>query len=111
MLSDKDKAMQRAFERHMRDLQNLIDDIGGTKHGAKDKGSAELKHAWNKFVEGGHWMREHFFRNVIEPEREAERKATTAPGGGGMGGNPPKPFRREEKTSRPMTTRPRAAAE
>jgi len=107
MLSDKDKALQRAFDRHIREMQQLIDEIGGTKMGAKDKGSAELKHAYNKLKEARHWIADHFFENVIQKERDAERTAHRSPGGGGGGATGERPFRRE---TRPMI-RPRVNAE
>jgi hypothetical protein len=69
MLSDADKAAQRAFERKIAELENMLHDMGGTKRGMKDMASQELKFARNKLVEASHWVRDHYYRNIIQPNR------------------------------------------
>lgn len=65
VLSDKDKASQRDLERRIRDLNNILHDIGGTKRGSRQFASPELAYANRKLREAGHWVREHFYANVM----------------------------------------------
>lgn len=65
MLSEKDKSNQREVERRIRDLVSLLHDLGGTKRGSPQFASPELAYAHRKLREAGHWIREHYFVNVI----------------------------------------------
>lgn len=64
-LSDKDKSTQREVERRIRDLNNLLHDLGGTRRGSPQFASPELAYANRKLREAGHWVREHYFTNVM----------------------------------------------
>ena len=103
MLSDQDKALQRAFDRKIRELEELIDDMGSTRPGAQDKGSPELKHALNKLIESTHWMRQHYYKRVIQPTRSAN----PSPGGGGGSKPERRPYNGEQR-SEAIVTRVRA---
>ena len=69
MLSDQEKTAQRAFERKLKDLQAMLHEMGGTHVGARQHGSAELAYANLKLREANHWVREHYFVNVITKNR------------------------------------------
>lgn len=106
MLSDKDKANQRAFERKVQELEAMLHDMGGTRRGAREMGSQELKYARTKLVEASHWVRDHFFRNVIQPNRpprEANGEERQSAGD--------RPRVRVEHRNRPMTIRPETGSE
>lgn len=78
MLTDADKANQRAFDRKIADLINLLHDLGGTTRNAKQFSSPELAYAAKDLRQAGHWVRDHYFTNIISraprPERTPHRR-------------------------------------
>jgi hypothetical protein len=73
MLSDADKANQQTFARKVKELENLLHDLGGTKRNAPQFASPELAYANKKLREAGHWMREHYFTNVMSKTSSSPR--------------------------------------
>ena len=65
MLSEKDKAHQRDIERRIREMIALLHELGGTKRGSQQFASPELAYAQRKLREAGHWIREHYYVNVM----------------------------------------------
>lgn len=74
MLSDQDKAFQRDFNRRVRELENLLHDMGSTKRETDQFASRQLAYARTKLEEASLWMREHFFANVISKDQPARPK-------------------------------------
>lgn len=76
MLTDADKANQRAFDRKITDLINLLHDLGGTNRNAKQFSSPELAYAAKNLRQAGHWVRDHYFTNIISRAPRPERPTT-----------------------------------
>lgn len=72
MLSEKDKANQREFQRKVRELYNLLHDMGGTRRDARQFASPELAHSWTRLREATHWMREHMHANIMAKDKQAK---------------------------------------
>lgn len=70
-VTDQDKANQRAFQRKIADLINLLHDLGGTKRGSTQYKSAELAYASKALREAEHWVRDHYHTNVRLPANRA----------------------------------------
>lgn len=64
-MTDQDKANQRAFDRKIADMINLLHDLGGTKRGEARFASPELAYAAKSLRQSGHWVRDHFYTNVL----------------------------------------------
>jgi len=71
MLSDADKAQQRAFSRSIRALIDQLHDIGGSRRGADQMSSRQLAYARTKLEEADMWVRAHFHENVSRPAQAA----------------------------------------
>jgi hypothetical protein len=71
MLSDADKAQQRAFNRSVRALIDQLHDIGGSRRGADQMSSRQLAYARTKLEEADMWVRSHYHENVSRPAQAA----------------------------------------